>query len=278
MDEKAEVKKIPHIYYAVSRVMEGVAAIGKNQRNRDQGFQYRGIDDVYNALHPLMAKEGIFTVPEIVESNPSQHTTAKGTLMFCEKYRVRYTVYASDGTSVSGIVEGIGKDSGDKAGNKAMAIAHKYFLLQLFCIPTEDMVDPDAETPAPTVPPKPTPKPAPKPAPEPTPDTTGEAFFPPEAVEPAQKAQKSGAVAEPDPSIPMLRGSVEEVSTKNGTTRGKAWTRYGIKISGTWHNTFSGSDAEIAEKAKEAGMEVNYQAVKNAKGYSDLKYIDDLGF
>ena len=43
-------------------------------------------------------------------------------------------------------------DSGDKATNKAMAIAMKYALFQVFCIPTEEMKDPDAETPEPTQP------------------------------------------------------------------------------------------------------------------------------
>ena len=38
-------------------------------------------------------------------------------------------------------------DSGDKATNKAMAIAMKYALFQVFCIPTDEMKDPDAETP-----------------------------------------------------------------------------------------------------------------------------------
>ena len=38
-------------------------------------------------------------------------------------------------------------DSGDKATNKAMAIAFKYACFQVFCIPTEEMKDPDGETP-----------------------------------------------------------------------------------------------------------------------------------
>ena len=36
-------------------------------------------------------------------------------------------------------------DSGDKATNKAMSIAFKYACFQVFCIPTEEMADPDAE-------------------------------------------------------------------------------------------------------------------------------------
>ena len=38
-------------------------------------------------------------------------------------------------------------DSGDKASNKALSIAFKYACFQVFCIPTEEMKDPDAETP-----------------------------------------------------------------------------------------------------------------------------------
>ncbi len=40
-------------------------------------------------------------------------------------------------------------DSGDKASNKALSIAMKYALLQVFCIPTEDAKDPDADSPKP---------------------------------------------------------------------------------------------------------------------------------
>ena len=40
---------------------------------------------------------------------------------------------------------GEGMDSGDKASNKALAVAFKYACFQVFCIPTEEMKDPDAE-------------------------------------------------------------------------------------------------------------------------------------
>src|SRR5690606_6278200 len=65
--------------------------------------------------------------------------------------------HATDGSSVSTEVEGEGMDSGDKSSNKAMAVAHKYAILQAFCIPTEDMPDPDAEVHQPTPKPPKTP-------------------------------------------------------------------------------------------------------------------------
>ena len=43
-------------------------------------------------------------------------------------------------------------DSGDKASNKAMSSAFKYACFQVFCIATEEMKDPDAETPPPSTP------------------------------------------------------------------------------------------------------------------------------
>ena len=43
---------------------------------------------------------------------------------------MEYTMYAQDGSSITGQPVGEGMDSGDKASNKAMAVALKYFLLQ----------------------------------------------------------------------------------------------------------------------------------------------------
>ena len=144
------------IHTAILNAMADIDAIGKDKRNQQQGFQFRGIDDVYNRLHPILAKHRIYSTPEVLEERSEERKTAKGGNLIYRILKVRYTFFTDDGTNVSTTVMGEGMDSGDKASNKAMAVAHKYALLQLFCIPTEDMVDPDAETPPPS-------KPAPKP-------------------------------------------------------------------------------------------------------------------
>lgn len=133
------------IFKAMAAVMADLEAIGKEKRNQQQGFNYRGIDDVYNALHPLLAKHGIFCTPEVLEKTREERTNKNGTVLAFTGLRIKYTFWTTDGTSVSCVVEGEGMDSGDKSSNKAMAVGHKYALLQTFCIPTEDMVDPDAE-------------------------------------------------------------------------------------------------------------------------------------
>lgn len=134
------------IFKAIPAIMSDMDAIGKDQRNQQQGFNYRGIDQVYNALHPLLAKHKVFTTPEVMEKTRDERVNAKGTVLAFVTLRIKYTFWCADGSSVSCVVEGEGMDSGDKASNKAMAVAHKYALLQTFCIPTEDMPDPDAES------------------------------------------------------------------------------------------------------------------------------------
>lgn len=134
------------IHESMAAIMLDMDAIGKNQKNQSQGFMYRGIDQVYNALHPVMAKHKVFCTPEVLDKSREERTNKNGTVLAFVTLRVKYTFWAADGSSVSCIVEGEGMDSGDKATNKAMAVAHKYAMLQSFCIPTEDMVDPDSQS------------------------------------------------------------------------------------------------------------------------------------
>lgn len=136
-----------NIYQSITKIMEEVPSIGKTQRNKTQGFMYRGIDDVMNALQPLLAKNKVFIVPEILEQTREERTTSKGGNLIYSICKIKYKFYAEDGSSVESIIIGEGMDSGDKATNKAMAIAMKYALFQVFCIPTDEMKDPDSETP-----------------------------------------------------------------------------------------------------------------------------------
>lgn len=134
----------PKIYEAINNVMAEIGAIKKKKRST-QGFNYRGVDDVMNALNPAFIKHRLFTVPEVLEQKREERQTAKGGLLIYSICKIKYTFFAEDGSSVEVITIGEGMDSGDKATNKAMAIAFKYACFQLFCIPTEEMVDPDAE-------------------------------------------------------------------------------------------------------------------------------------
>ena len=137
------------IYQSIAAIMAEAYSVGKDKVNQQQGFKFRGIDDVMNTFKPLLAKHGVFAVPEVLNMEREDRQTARGTSLLYSILTVRYTFYAADGTSVSAVVIGEGMDSGDKASNKAMAVAFKYALFQTFCIPTEEMAqdDPDRTTP-----------------------------------------------------------------------------------------------------------------------------------
>lgn len=137
------------IYGAICGVMEDIGAVGKNDINKQHGFKYRGIDSVMNALNPSMVKHKVFCTPEVLEQSREERTSQKGGLLIYSICKVRYRFFTTDGSYVEAVTVGEGMDSGDKATNKAMSIAFKYACFQIFCIPTEEMPDPDAETPEP---------------------------------------------------------------------------------------------------------------------------------
>ena len=142
-----------NIYQTISAVMNEIGAVGKNSKNATQGFMFRGIDAVMNALAPALQKYKLFIVPEVLEHTREERTSKKVDYNGIEKVttliysicKIKYRFIAEDGSYIESVVIGEGMDSGDKATNKAMSIAFKYACFQVFCIPTEEMVDPDAE-------------------------------------------------------------------------------------------------------------------------------------
>ena len=189
-----ETMNAPLIFKQIPKAIAEIGAIGKEKRNQQQGFMYRGVDDVYNAVNPVLAKHELFMTSEVLEQNREERETAKGGRLVYTILKMRYTIYASDGTSVSTEVIGEGMDSGDKSSNKAMSIAYKYALFQLLCIPTET-VDPDSEVHPDVLPkgrqttPRQTPAGTPAPAPRnaaPAAQVTQQATLPAQANTPAQ--------------------------------------------------------------------------------------------
>lgn len=133
------------IFKLIGKAIGMIGAIGKDKTNVQQGFKYRGIDQVYNAMNPVMAELGIFFCPEVLDQKREERVTKNGAVLTYTLLTMKFTAYAPDGSNVSMTVVGEGMDSGDKSSNKAMSVAMKYAMFQLFCIPTEEMKDPDAD-------------------------------------------------------------------------------------------------------------------------------------
>lgn len=135
----AATTAVPKIYKAISDVMRDVCetGIGKNNKNKDQGFNFRGIDDAMNALAPLLVKRGIVCLPR--HGNAARFdriTKSGGTLSFVTITSEFDLVHVEDASSVTVVTNGEGMDSSDKATNKAMSTAFKYALFQTFVVPT----------------------------------------------------------------------------------------------------------------------------------------------
>ena len=143
-----------NIFESINKAMADIGAIGKTSKNTQQGFMFRGIDQVMNTMKPLLAKYGVFAVPEVVETQRSERTTKSGGNLIYTIHKIKYHFVASDGSEVCATVVGEGMDSADKSSNKAMAVAFKYACFQVFCIPTEEMAkdDPDGYSPEASVP------------------------------------------------------------------------------------------------------------------------------
>jgi len=137
------------IYEAISNVMKDVGAVGKNDTNPNQHYKYRGIDAVMNALNPAMIKNKIFVVPDVIDQQREEREGRNGGVLIYSVIKVKYTFYTTDGSNVESVVIGEAMDSGDKSMNKAMSAAFKYACFQTFCIPTEEMIDSESESPEP---------------------------------------------------------------------------------------------------------------------------------
>ncbi len=136
------------IYQQMANIMADVPAIPKAQQNKQQGYAFRGIDDMYNALHSLFVKHQVVIYPEVLSADYVQQLAGRNQNLATDaRLRIRYSFAAVDGSTVTIVMQGESRDFADKATNQAMSTALKYGLLEMFLIPLEGVTDADAESP-----------------------------------------------------------------------------------------------------------------------------------
>jgi len=230
------------VYEAITKITAALAKEGipKERRNQQQGFFFRGIDDVYGALSPLLSEHHLCIIPRVVRRECVERQSKTGGVLFSVTVEVEFDLVSSlDDSRHTARVIGEAMDSGDKATNKAMSIAYKYLAFQVFVIPVEgEDADPDAsshevasrrsQSDAPPVR-HPAAPPVHRPAPAPA---------PPPAPRPAAGEQQ------------VVDGTIVDIKRQSGTSRsGKAYLKYDVKMSdGNWYGTFdSGLFGESAD-------------------------------
>lgn len=152
MTTKATAPQPETVYQKIAKVQAELAKVGisKSRKNQTPGasYNFRGIDEVYNTLAPLMAENGLCILPRIVEHSLTQRgQTRNGNAIYSAIVTAEFDfVSADDGTIHVVRTMGEAMDSSDKATNKAMSAAYKYAALMTFAIPTEGDNDADAHT------------------------------------------------------------------------------------------------------------------------------------
>lgn len=134
------------VYVSLAAVMAEVRAVGKDDQNAQQGFRFRGIDGVLNAVGPALRLHRVIVLPIVEEVDISSVEVGKNrTRMAHVTVRVRYRFTAHDGSYVDAVVPAEAFDSGDKAVSKAMSVAFRTALIQALALPTNEP-DPDAQS------------------------------------------------------------------------------------------------------------------------------------
>lgn len=139
-------EELPTVIQSLARVMEDVNSVAKKERNSSQGFNFRGIDSVVNAVAPALRKHSVVVIPSVTHYTYGTVEIGKNrTPMSHVIVEVTYTFLGARGDSISTQVIAESMDSGDKAIAKAMSVAFRTALIQALALPTDEP-DPDTNT------------------------------------------------------------------------------------------------------------------------------------
>lgn len=130
------------VHQAMEAVMRELTGISKEGTNTHQGYKFRGIDQVMDALHEPLCNHHVVMLPEyeIVTEEDRETLNADGVAKFSRFVSVQasFTFVGPMGDSLKVSTVGSASDTADKATNKAMAAALKYAVLQTFMVPVGD--------------------------------------------------------------------------------------------------------------------------------------------
>ena len=132
---------------AITAVMKAVGAVGKQEHNEQQGFNFRGVDTVVNAIFPALIEHGLLVVPHKVLSYEygtveiGRNRTRMGHVKLTQQFK--WIGPEGDELITESAAEAM--DVGDKATSKAHSVARRTNILETLNLPTRQ-TDPDAQT------------------------------------------------------------------------------------------------------------------------------------
>lgn len=126
------------------------SGIGKTRRNKEQNFDFRGIDDALRAFAPLFTSHAVLCAPKFHDLVISARQTKSGGTTYNVQVQgtFAFTSVEDGSTYVVGPVYGEANDGQDKAISKAESVAFRQMLFIAFAVPHEPVIggDPDETT------------------------------------------------------------------------------------------------------------------------------------
>ena len=139
-----------NVFQMISEVTDELCkrgGVSKEQENTFDKYRFRGIDQVYDALAPILSKVGLVVLPTVTNREVELRQGKQGSMLSYVTVTVDYRLVSSQDSSECVVtMPGEAMDRSDKATNKALSAAYKYMCFQVFCIPLEGQ-EGDAESP-----------------------------------------------------------------------------------------------------------------------------------
>ena len=133
-----EKRKPSNIYQRILGIMADLHYIQKGDKMVNGQYKYVSHDQVTAAIHPMLVKHGIVTLPTVKDKRQEGNRTEVDLLV--------YFVNVDDPTDQFSVLSfGYGVDSGDKGPGKAISYAFKMACLKTFCLETGEDPDQNAE-------------------------------------------------------------------------------------------------------------------------------------
>lgn len=130
------------VHEAFAALQRDVVMIPKTQRNNDAGFDFRGVDDVMDAIGPAQRRHGLFILQRVIKWTSERYRTTEGVGMKAVEVEVEFTIYGPMGDTIAGSAVGDAADRADRALAAAQSVAYRTFLLTGTSMPTRQ-TDPD---------------------------------------------------------------------------------------------------------------------------------------
>ena len=142
---KPAMNGIGLILTAISNITEKIGSLEKHGENKEQNYAYAKAADLMAKLQPLLVSEGLIIMPSEVSHSVLVDSVLASTYEFTIGHKSG--VVWPDKPRFTGISRLVSRNGSvdDKAGNKTLTAASKYFAINLFKIPTIDADDADAD-------------------------------------------------------------------------------------------------------------------------------------